>query len=61
MPRHDLDPVSLMAGLLLLLVAVVFLIADATSLTVDGRWVGPIVLIAVGGAGLLATLQGRSD
>jgi hypothetical protein len=54
---HDRDTVSLMAGLLLVLIAGVFLVGDLTSLSVDGRWVAPLVLIAVGGAGLASSLR----
>ncbi len=57
MERHERDAVSLMAGLLLVLVAGVFLVQDLTSLSVDGRWVAPLVLIAVGAVGLLSTLR----
>ena len=55
--RHERDSVSLMAGLLLVLLAAVFLVEDLTSLSVDGRWVAPLVLIAVGAVGLLSTLR----
>ena len=55
--RHDRDTVSLMAGLLLVLLAVVFLVDDLTGLDVDGRWAAPVVLIAVGAVGLLSTLR----
>jgi hypothetical protein len=54
--RHERDSVSLMAGLLVLLAAV-FLVDDLTGLDVDGRWAAPVVLIAVGTAGLLSTLR----
>ena len=57
MELHDRDTVSLMAGLLLVLIAGVFLVGDLTSLSVDGRWVAPLVLIAVGGAGLASSLR----
>ncbi len=57
MTRHRRDVVSLMAGLLLVLTAVLFLVADTTELSVDGRWAGPVVLIAVGAVGLLASLR----
>lgn len=56
--RHERDTMSLMAGLLLVLLAGVFLVEDLTSLSVDGRWVAPLVLIAVGGAGLASSLRG---
>ncbi len=55
--RHERDAVSLMGGLLLLLVAGAVLLTDLTSLTVNGRWVVPVVLLAVGAVGLLATLR----
>ena len=54
---HERDTVSLMAGLLLVLLATVFLVDDLTGLDVDGRWAAPVVLIAVGVAGLLSTLR----
>jgi hypothetical protein len=46
-----------MAGLLLVLLATVFLLDDLTGFDVDGRWAAPVVLIAVGAAGLLSTLR----
>jgi hypothetical protein len=55
--RHDRDGLSLMGGLLMVLVAGMFLLDDLTSVEVDGRWVGPAVLIAVGLAGLASTLR----
>ena len=57
MSRHDRDGLSLMGGLLMVLVAGMFLLDDLTSVEVDGRWVGPAVLIAVGLAGLASTLR----
>ncbi len=57
--RHRRDVVSLMAGLLLVLPAGLFLVTDLTDLSVDGRWAGPVVLIGVGAVGLLATLRPR--
>jgi len=51
------DGVSLMAGVLLVLLAGVFLVDDLTAVDVDGRWAAPVVLIAVGAAGLLSTLR----
>jgi hypothetical protein len=59
MSRHETDSVSLMGGLLLVLVAGLYLLHDLTTVQVDGRWVGPGVLIAVGLAGLVATLRPR--
>ncbi len=42
-----------------MLTAGLFLVADVTDLSVDGRWTGPVVLIGVGVVGLLATLRPR--
>lgn len=60
MSRHDRDAVSLMGGLLLVLIAGAFLVGDLTSVDVDGRWIAPVVLIAVGVAGVLSSLRSRS-
>ena len=57
MARHERDVLSLMGGLLLVLVAAVFLVDDTTGLSVDGRWVAPGLLVAVGVAGLVASLR----
>ena len=57
MSSHERDVLSLMGGLLLVLVAAVFLVDDTTGLAVDGRWVGPGLLVAVGVAGLAASLR----
>jgi hypothetical protein len=50
-PRHDLDVVSLVAGVVFGGTAVVFLVDRATGLS--GRWVWPVLLILVGVVGLL--------
>lgn len=57
--RHETEAVSLMAGLLLLLVAGVFLVGDLTTAPLDGRWIAPVGLIAVGAAGLVTSLRQR--
>ena len=61
MSRHDRDVLSLMGGLLLVLLAGLFLLTDLTDLGIPARWAGPLVLLAVGGAGLAATLQSASS
>ena len=58
--KHDQDTVSLMAGLLLVLIAGLFLLGDLTSVDLDGRWMWPAALIVVGGVGLLSTLRRSS-
>ena len=52
--RRLLTPRNL---LLLVLLAGAFLVDDLTGLDVDGRWAVPLVLIAVGAAGLLSSLR----
>ena len=58
MKRHDLDPVSLVAGVLFAVVAVVSLLDYADLVSVNGRWVWPVLLIGLGLAGLLTSLRG---
>ncbi len=53
MPRHDLDVISLVAGVAFGGAALVYLVDQSTGLS--GRWVWPILLIVLGVAGLLAT------
>ena len=48
MSRHEQDAVSLMGGLLLVLVGLVVLLQDVTTLRVDAGVVAPLVLVAVG-------------
>ncbi len=54
---HDRDVFSLMSELLLALLAGAFLVQDLTELSLDGRWVAPVVLLMIGVVGLLATLR----
>ena len=60
MKRHDLDVLSLVAGLLFLGLAVTFFL-DATNVwSADVTWVPAIVLIALGIGGVLSTLRRRA-
>lgn len=52
MPRHDLDLLSLLAGLGFAGLALVSLLSAAAGLA--ARWSWPILLIAVGVVGLVA-------
>jgi hypothetical protein len=52
-PRHDLDVLSLIAGVAFIGAAIVFLLDQSTQ--VSGRWAWPILLIVLGVAGLVAT------
>ena len=56
MPRHDLDVVSLMAGVAFAGLALAALLGDGTDL--GARWLFPVLLIAVGVVGLVASRRG---
>lgn len=58
MPRHDLDILSLLAGVVAAGSAIVFLV-DRSSL-LPARWAWPILLIVIGVAGLVASRRGNS-
>lgn len=60
MSRHERDLVSLMLGLLTVLLAGLFLVVDMSDVSVDGRWVIPVLFIGVGAVGLLGTLRSRA-
>ena len=53
MRKHPLDLTSLLAGLVFIGLAAVYLIAAATGNEVDSSWVLPIALVALGLAGLV--------
>ena len=55
--RHPRDAFSLVLGLLIVAGALMFLITDGTGHSFDLRWVGPMALILIGGAGLTASLR----
>jgi len=57
MTRHQMDPVSLVAGLVFAAVAAVYLIATQTDMNVDGRWVLPLALIGLGVGGVLGAVN----
>lgn len=59
--RHALDGVSLVAGLVFLLIAVLGLTGIDWRLHVDVRWVLPVVLVAIGVVGLTVALGRRRD
>jgi hypothetical protein len=51
--KHSLDLTSLLAGLVFIGLAAVYLLAAATGNEVDSTWVLPIALVALGLAGLV--------
>ena len=53
MPSHDLDPISLIAGVFFGGSALVFLLDQWAGF--EGRWVWPVLLILIGVVGLLAS------
>ena len=56
MPSHDLDVLSLMAGVGFAGLALAALLSDGTGLA--ARWTGPVLLIIVGVVGLVASHRG---
>jgi hypothetical protein len=57
--RHELDVFSLVAGLVFVAVAIGHLLDEGAGLDFDGRWIAPVVLVALGAAGLGGVLRGR--
>ena len=57
MRRHETDAVSLVAGLLFLVVAVVHIAARATGTDLNLRWMLPGVLVLLGVLGLLGAIR----
>ena len=55
MERHDLDVVSLVAGLLFVALGATFLLDELDVLDLQLRWVWPSLLIALGIAGLVTS------
>jgi mannose/fructose/N-acetylgalactosamine-specific phosphotransferase system component IIC len=55
--RHDLDWVSLIAGLVFTVLALGYLLVAVTDLSIDGRFVWPVVLVALGGAGVATAVK----
>jgi hypothetical protein len=60
--RHDIDAVSVVAGLLFLVVAGVHIAARSTDTDLNLRWMVPAVLVLLGALGLLSAVRSpRSD
>jgi hypothetical protein len=55
-PSHDLDVLSLMAGVGFAGLALVVLLGESTDLA--ARWTWPVLLILVGVVGLVASRRG---
>jgi hypothetical protein len=48
MKRHNLDPISLICGVLFAGVGLLFLVTDLDAIDVSWRWVWPLPVIALG-------------
>ena len=57
MRRHDLDLTSLVAGVVFVALAAVYLIGSLSDVHVGWRWVLPLLLIGLGVAGLAGSLR----
>ena len=56
MRRHELDWVSLVAGLVFVAIAAAYLLQVSLDVTIAAGWVLPITLIGLGVAGLATSL-----
>jgi len=54
--RHDLDWVSLIAGAVFLVFAVIYTVASLSDASIDGRFVWPVVFVALGAAGVATAI-----
>jgi len=55
--RHDLDWISLIGGIVFTGVALLYLVVAVTDATVDARLVWPLVLVALGAAGIATAVS----
>ena len=56
MKRHELDLTSLVTGVIFVAVGGAFLVDLMVDISLDPRWLAPLVLIGVGIAGLLSAV-----
>ena len=61
MKRHDIDPISLVFGLMFAAAGALFMSANLDFSDVRGEWVWPIPLVLVGIALLVSALARRDD
>ena len=59
MPSHDLDVLSLMAGVGFAGFAIAVLVGDSAG--VAGRWTWPVLLIVIGVVGLVASRRSTRE
>jgi hypothetical protein len=55
--RHDLDWISLIAGIVFSGIAIVYLIAGIADASLVGRFVWPVVLVALGAGGVATAVR----
>ncbi len=56
MQQHETDYLSLAAGLIFTSLGVLLAISAATGWQLDGRWIAPAILIALGAGGVAASV-----
>ena len=61
MKRHDIDPISLVFGLMFATTGALFMSANIDFADVNGEWIWPIPLVIVGVALLVSALARRDD
>ena len=57
MRRHDLDWISLIGGIVFSAIALLYLVVGITDVSVDQRLVWPLVLVALGAAGIATAVS----
>jgi uncharacterized integral membrane protein len=55
--RHDLDWVSLIAGAVFTGLALIYIVTGVADVNLDGRFVWPVVLVALGAAGVATAVK----
>ena len=60
MRRHDLDWVSLIAGIVFLSLAVAYVVGAVTGIELDVRIVWPVVLVALGAGGIATAVTANA-
>jgi hypothetical protein len=55
--RHDVDPTSLVAGFVFVIIGAIYLVAALTDSDLDARWLLPVLLIGLGIAGLAGSIN----
>ena len=59
MMRRDANPGALVAGVLFIVLGVLFLLDRVSGINLDARWVWPVLLIGLGIAGLVRSRAPR--